>query len=325
MTQKRNMSCGGCNTMIIKTKCYRYLPFVVLTMILVITNLLTTLWAQRDKTLASRVTGPRPLYDAAELLEALYAKPVTYEDPILVWSGDIEPSRVGAKGLYPKERSFTWPTSVTPEQNRVLSVDLLEQVLRRYHEQTDGPRFTVRISSWGLHIVPSMVRNSTGIFVNAISLLDNKISIPVAKRTPTEHFQEICSAISRTAGIKFDANPMFLDQLYAVNGIVPTAVDGIPTDKALYSFLWGAKDMKARDAVISLLGNSATTVTWRLLYQPGYGAVFSLLPIRVSVEGPDGNQVKEALRYDRCKKCPSLFPPAPPPPVRAPGGPTKKK
>ena len=83
-------------------------------------------------------------------------------------------------------------------------------------------------------------------------------------------------------------------------------------------FRWGVSQVTARDAVVDLLDRSATTFAWSLQFVPGTQAqdnkaYFNIVPIEVTVTGPDGRPINKGIFYDRCGKCPRLLPvPAPP-------------
>ncbi len=252
------------------------------------------------------ITTRRPLVEAANLLENRYLKPITYEDPIWAWSGDVEPIAV-ARGLYPKEMTFTLPIDLNASQLPVLDASLLNKVLDAYHRQTDGPRFEIATSTWGLHILPAQVRDTSGQLVRATRLLDTVISVPEEKRTPSEHFQSICAAVtaSNSSGMKLLPADPWLDWYFAPNGIRPPKRMTVKDEEQI-SFPWGAADVSARAAIISLLENSSTTLTWRVMCQAGEGeCMFQLVPIMLTSIGPDGKQIRKPLTYDRCIKCPS--------------------
>jgi len=152
-----------------------------------------------------------PMYQAAELLSQIYSIPVTYEDPILNWSGDMDqvPIGIGKMHNIPKRMTFTMPIEALPSKTPTLDVGLLQRVADAYQEQTDGPRFKVASSRWGLHLIPDQVRDRGGRFVKAITFLDTVISIPEERRIPSGHVAAICNAInaSTATGIHLDFFP----------------------------------------------------------------------------------------------------------------------
>jgi hypothetical protein len=250
---------------------------------------------------------PRPLANAAVLLQERYGKPVTYEDPILKSNQDVELNERG-NGLLPKSRSFSLPAEARPDQTPQLDALLLNRVLDAYHASNDGPRFKALSSGWGLHIVPDLVPDQSGQLVKAVSLLDTYITVPEAKRTPSEHFEALCNAVtaSNSLGIRLMPFSLWLDQYFSPNGILPPR-DMTQADRDRISFQWGADHVTAREAVIELLEHSSTTLTWKVLCQAGEDFCgFNLLNMRVSVAGPDGQPQKKAVFFDRCKKCPTI-------------------
>ncbi|HEY6340902.1 MAG TPA: hypothetical protein VIY49_05380 [Bryobacteraceae bacterium] len=131
----------------------------------------------------------RPLAEASILLGEQYGKVVTYEEPILIWSGELEaiPGESGTKAyLYPKRQGFLVPSETGHESDLSL---VLQKTLAAYHQQTTGTRFQVLTSPWGYHIVPFQVHDSNGVFVPASSLLDAQIYIPKEARSAQGHLQ----------------------------------------------------------------------------------------------------------------------------------------
>jgi hypothetical protein len=246
----------------------------------------------------------RPLADAAKLLQGQYGKPVTYEDPILIWHGDKEAVRylTGNTGFLPARLSFSIPNEASPDKTPILDASILGKVIDSYHEQTDGPRFEVSTSRWGLHIIPKQVRDANGQFTNTTSLLDTKISIPIANRTPSEHFVAICSAVTAVNpfGIKLRPNGQWMEQYFAEKPL-PRMLT--PDQREKTSFVWGADNVDAREAMINLLEHSSTTMSWSMLCQVDEGfCVLNLSPITVDEKYPDGTfKGEKTLEHDRNK------------------------
>lgn len=255
----------------------------------------------------TKVEKARPLEHVMQMLQVLSPQPVlSYGDPPeLSWSGDQERT-VNAAGRLrriPAKYTFTLPHEVNLEQNPKLDLGLLNKVLDAYHSQTDGPRFKVVSSRWGLHIVPAQVRDWSGRFVQSISILDTVITVPVERRTPAGHFDAICKAVSNasTGGIALDAHIPWMNQYF------------LPKEKALswkrapstreleeISFSWGTSGSIARDAIIDLLEHSSSTLSWLVLCEPvEKHCVFNMLPVAIRVVGPDGKMVTTALSHDR--------------------------
>src|SRR5579863_9274888 len=106
--------------------------------------------------------APRPRDRAwSEVMDRLlttYGKVITFEDPLLNWTGDLVDSG-NNRETGPKQFYFDLPSEIGSEPD--LGV-VLAKTLAAYHQQTDGPRFQVLTSELGLHVVPVQVRNADG-------------------------------------------------------------------------------------------------------------------------------------------------------------------
>ena len=252
----------------------------------------------------STITSGRPLVDAANVLQARYGKPVTCEDPLWVWSGDLE-RRSDTPWFFPLRRTTTLPSGLSPDQTPILDASVLARVLDEYNKLNEAPRFRVLESKFGLHIVPDIVHDASGVAVPAKNLLDAPVTIPRATRTASGHFQAICAAAAPKdatmvcAAIGFGRN-WFEDLFAAPGGVLE----------------WGASGVNARDALIDLLEQSATTFSWRLACEPdvtpgNHYCVLQLGFIRTTRTGSGVNTAAGRLEYDRCPQCA--------PPGRSPG------
>jgi hypothetical protein len=199
---------------------------------------------------ATEIISSRPLADAAWQLEHLYGKVVTYEEPVLTWSGELWPNNGNhpdAKwGLSAAPLGFTMPADTGIEPNLA---KVLDETLQAYHRQTTGTRFKIVVSDYGFHIVPTQVHDESGKLVSTGSLLDTRISVPIEARTPARHYMALLAAITSVSGTKVDFN--------GVRGGDPEP-----------AFVWGGTGVVARDALIDLLRRSSTTVRWGLWCQP---------------------------------------------------------
>ena len=255
------------------------------------------------------ISSMDPLSDASDLLKHLYGKVVTYEGPVWVWSGELEPQPGRDPGLKwalrARRQSLIMPADTGLEPNLAV---MLEKTLQAYHQQqTSGPRFQVLTSKWGYHIVPAQVHDENGALVPAMNLLDAHITVPEVERNPEAHLRALAAAVTGATGV-------LLDPAWYGNGF----------DRLFHSsparFTWGASDMVARDALIDLLQRSATTFLWRLQCQPSARpedrfCALNMSMLEVSVTDAQGNPGTRVLKFDRCGDCP---PPLPPPPVSGP-------
>jgi hypothetical protein len=241
-----------------------------------------------------------PMDSAASLLEKMYLIPVTYEDAILSWPGDLTqvPNAAGDMLTIPKRRSFTMPDEANPHKTPTLDAGLLRRIVDAYQAETDGPRFRVYRSRMGLHLIPDQVRDRNGRFIEATPFLDTVISIPVEKRTPSGHVRAICNAISASSatGIELHSFPQFLDNYFSWERISRFPTDG---ELGKISFSWGADQMAARDALIDLLEGSATTLTWRLYCDAQAHCALNVLPIEASYIDSNGGVFRRPLFHDK--------------------------
>jgi hypothetical protein len=246
------------------------------------------------------IVSPRPLVDASDQLQQLYGKVVTYEEPILVWQGEVEGDPKVKGGLAPRSRRLVMPaeTGKDPDVDAVIG-----KVLQSYSTQNVGTRFEMRKTSWGYHIVPTQSYDRNGNLVPAKSLLDSVVQVAPEERTPRQHLLAVLDAVSAATAVRIgiggQGDPGGFDRLFR---------------PATPSFTWGSDGKSGRDALIDLFGRSATTLSWRLLCQAGTSAeggdcVFNLSLLEVAVSDPSGKPAKRILRYDRCGDCPQLGPP----------------
>jgi hypothetical protein len=261
----------------------------------------------QQSTPAQVITYYLPLERAAELLEQRYAIVVTDENPVQVWPGELGVRRRpnGIEVPFLKEHSLALPPGLTPEKTPKLDAPLLRTVVEAYHQQNpDQPRFQVLESKMGLHIVPVQVHDESGKLVPATNPLDAQISVPVEKRTASEHMRALCDAVTASAvagaGSTVKSNGGPFDQYYAANGyLLPRRLTG--TERPYMLFEWGTSGTTARDALIDLMDGSASSMTWHFGCGPagqrtGLECFLNMMPLML---GPE----KRIVSHDRCKDC----------------------
>jgi hypothetical protein len=271
--------------------------------LIILIPLLVTGFSQENKASTPYVIGPtpRPMSDAADVLQRLYCKVVTYEDPILISIDDTEPITysTGNIGLLPKSRGFSMPSEVDIKRSPKLDSRLIGSVLNAYDAQTDGPRFKVVSSDWGLHIIPAQVRSRDERLVSAICLLDAHITVPFEKRMPSEHFKAICEAITASTGVTLKDFMPWLNGYYASTDAEAYRFNA-EEYKRIVSFEWGATNMIAREAVIDFLKHSSSTLSWKILCEPAEGfCVFNMMPLEVNHPAPNGKARWTPIAHDR--------------------------
>jgi hypothetical protein len=246
-----------------------------------------------------RVSSPRPLADASDVLQHLYGKVVTYEEPFLVWRGDVVGDPNVKLGLFPRFQSFLMPSELGSERDPGVA---LEKTLDAYHRQTSSSRFKVLTSKLGYHIVPVQAHDERGALVPVSSILDSRVAVAVQERTAGAHLRALASAVTAATGINVglggQGDPGGFDRLFRAR---PSS-----------GFAWGVGSMVARDALVELFDRSATTFSWRLFCQASSAraedlrCALNLSLIEVAVTGPDGQPAMRVLRFDRCGDCPPV-------------------
>jgi hypothetical protein len=259
---------------------------------------------------SSLVSSPRPLADAVQILQATYGKVVTYEESMLTWQGDLEVQGRDPKAkwaLIPRTHAFTMP-AVSGSDTDLTRV--LENTIAAYHQQTSGIRFKVLSSTLGYHVVPVQGHDENGRSVSATSVLDHIVTVPSEARTAEGHLQALTAAISSTASLPVHIN--------AFPGGHPDAIDRLFRPQAEV-FPWGVSSAVARDALVDLFTQSATTFSWHLKCQASAQARdrFCMLNVGViavavtdskgkPVTDSQGKLVKRGLTYDRIARPPQI-------------------
>lgn len=207
------------------------------------------------------ITGTHPVEELALLMEHRYGLPVTYEDPVWEFPGDLT---TGAK--YPKELTFALPVELAPSRRRTLDAAVLAEAMAAYHSQTDGPRYRIATSRLGLHLIPDQVRRADGTFARARNPLDTVIDMPVTLRSRSQHVQDLCDRLSAAAGDRI----LYIDAYHDDRGK--------PGERLV---AWGARDISAREALIQLLEASDASLHWHLNCLSGRLCFLQVEPINL--------------------------------------------
>ena len=253
---------------------------------------------------------PRPLYEAAKALQRAYAVPVTYEDPILRWVGDMDGREANGSMHYaPKGGVLKLPDDLTPTRTPKLDAGALGKVLDLFHQlNPDGPHFRLLQSRYAFHILPDSVRDENGQRMSASSLLDVRISVPEEARSSTGHLTAICDAVSAASGMTVRFSGPYVD--WTLNGLVPPTQAMLSmaseAERRRYYFTWGAPEQPARQALIDLLEGSPTSLSWQLLCSANNEpsgkrlCVLNMSMMETTVTGPDGQPAVRPVEFDRC-------------------------
>jgi len=246
------------------------------------------------------VVSPRPLGTVADRLQEAWARPVTYEDPVWLWSGDLFADKPGVKwATYPKHRAVQLPPAAVKNLDRKQDSTLLAQIVEAWNRSAGGPKYAVRTSSFGIHIVPVASADASGRMRPAAPLLDQVVTVPAEIRLPDEHLRALAQALKASTGM----------WIYDGTGSIGVRFNQFFTGTGNLMFEWGVEQRQAREALIDLLTRSATTFSWRLNCQPAESpqdrfCVLNIVPIMVQRTNSRGEMIREMITFDRCKKCP---------------------
>ena len=258
--------------------------------------------AQTAADASPALVSSRPLSDATARLREVRGKIITYEEPILVWSGDLQTALVGPLNreyFYGRIQSFSIPPDVASEPDLALA---LRKTIEAYHQQTSGTRFQVVTSKLGYHIVPIQAHDHSGVLSPTASLLDSRVYVANQPRTAREHLEALGAAVASATATKLDVSAS------------PFRRQGF--DDAFRArperFAWGAQSAVARDALIDLLDRSATSFSWHLLCDASPSSatprvcVLNVVTVDVAIRDAKGLPTKVPLLFDRCGDCPPL-------------------
>ena len=230
------------------------------------------------------------LWLAAQVLEQMYRKPVSFEGPIdLPWDGDVDLMPGGENNermlRFPKPIRFVIPEGVKPDRNQQFGVGVLEKLLDAYHKQVGDSKYKIVSTESRLHIVVDQVRDENGQFVKAETFLDKVITIPSEKRFGMQHLDKIVAAVNALNDVKLrvisgsagvdtmwqnDISEGILDRKEiakdnGTNWFEPKDYSDLTKSvKDKLEFEWGVNNVVAREALAELLEKSHTTLSYRL-------------------------------------------------------------
>jgi hypothetical protein len=225
-------------------------------------------------------TSPRPIRDAIVQYEKEYGWIVTYEDPRLEFSGDMDDLTQRARLLGKKidsEKPFRIPRtrtlSVTYERptdagDGAMQLRAVQRLLDAYG-RIDGSTFELRRSTGRLHIVPGLARDAAGRLQRSSVILDTPIRIAGAPRDGMQFLAAFCEQLSNAAGTQVKIGTVPLNSLFR------------------YQTKTGFRDSTAREILEKFLNGmpNGQRYSWRLLYgesPSGFGYVLNVNWVRDS-------------------------------------------
>jgi len=234
------------------------------------------------------VTDPRPLQQAAELLERKLGVPISYEDPVWASRGDtvqaaqlpqnrdLAARNPNWKGnLVPRGGTVAVVVPTTPEAKQAANpAFVIQAALSSYETRGNSGQFKlVQFGENEFSIVPTKAEDKGGRLMNQLSPLDLKISFPEQERSLPATVDLICHAI-RVRPIRFDSSPLTYSQAPRVRV--------------------GAENETAREVLARALKiPGGAKFSFHLNYMPDVQFyVIGLNPVRVEVPTPHGMQLE---------------------------------
>ncbi len=214
------------------------------------------------------VEGPRPLALALETLAARHGLPISYEDPVYVFPGDLADVTLEVRRDLDRFAAGTAPRVLVPASGRVEvryamgEGGILEhpaavvQALLDDHAARGNPgRFRLIQETGRFFVVPAEVRDAHGEWVAARSVLETQVTLPAQPRSGPELLAALVAAVGRAAGAR------------VILGVAPVE----PLLRARPAF--GAAGEPARQVLVRALATGEATarrrLAWQLFYDPG--------------------------------------------------------
>ena len=246
------------------------------------------------------ITSPRPVLKAVEELNAKYTYIITYEEPKILYPGDVEDvtrqRRAEAKSrgkvvMAPRVLALNsgsvevrLPTIV--HVSEAAMYNLLQGVVRSWNDSNQGgAHFEVEEDGAAFHIVPAEIRDQNGNWRSIQSILNAPISFPTALRSDSGTFKAIAYALRVVAGARVFS---------IVNGGV--RLGGPPDTK---QYLIGAKDEPGVEVLMRAFKAMGAKRTWYLNYDPTSRAYVLNIDDLQSTTSSGSNTVPEALLRER--------------------------
>lgn len=182
----------------------------------------------------------------------------------------------------------------------------VNEIVAAYNRQNPGRAYRAESVGSYITVIPEGMQGSSRVRGSMLSL---EISVPVARRRPTQHAEELARALSSVLSV-----PVEIDT--AGFGFL---MDAPFAGRTGGEFEWGLANTTGRTALIDLISKSQTTIIWQVDCQAGVGTapgrcMLSLMPRIIEIRDRQGRTTQRTLYYDRGTG--PAIPPPPPPPGR---------
>jgi hypothetical protein len=222
------------------------------------------------------VEDPRAVAQTVLTLIERYGYVITYEDPPLVYAGDVQDltaerhadmsylKKPGAvREVVPMSETLTIKLPPPGSINNPQSMSaLLEQVVQAHNANSHGGHLRLQQTEGVFHVVPFESKGPSGQWVSRGSLLDVSITLPESERSGAEMLDTICRAVSNATGA------------HVVVGHIPLNI------VASYRGILVANDEPARSVLLRALSGTHRRLTWMLDYDAGAQRYYlSIVPV----------------------------------------------
>ena len=196
-----------------------------------------------------------PLREAAKRISRAFGVPISYEDEKWSWIGDLMPwadtpqAAKNPSARLPTDADFRVPAFASLEsrvlvdwrQDALVSTGtVLKNVVEEHIKRGNPGKFKiVNLGESGFSIVPTEVRNGSGVFVAVQSPLDARISFPVEERKVIDALVLIGNLVSQASGERIVVNTT------AAGAMIPPFENGVTGI--------GAQNETARDVLSKVL------------------------------------------------------------------------
>ncbi len=214
------------------------------------------------------VISPRPVRDVILQWEKRYGWVISYEDPRLVYDGDLEdvtekvrrdlkpgePIPPSKRIIGARERQLSVTYSVPKATNdEEAKLEAVKQLVNAF-SQNAGTTFLMSQSEARVHVSPGMVRDISGTLQPSRPMLDTIISVPAKDRNGGEFLHALCDALTEATGYTVFVGLIPGNDMHQFHTNV--GYENVPAGQALENFL---------DSMPN--GNR---YTWALLFQKDY-------------------------------------------------------
>lgn len=244
------------------------------------------------------ISDPRPVAKAMEVLSDRHALVITYEDPPYAFEDDVKDVTAavargtvqpGHRTLVPRGGAMELTYSLSSTAGKLEQADaLIRKVLDTHLAAGGRTQFEVMHQGDEFHVVPVMVKDSAGAWIQIRPILDTRITVPLQSRSGAEMVDSICNALAAAT------------QIRVAVGISPMSALGSGhvteggTNEPARDILSRSLQQLSKEAGERLGAGEERPYVWQLLFDPGAKTYFLNLtlmpPSAVVTQSPNEEQ-----------------------------------